>query len=165
MIEILVLLAIVLAFAHRPGEPWGRTTDRLGGWAAAAGNMLEAWLARARDQAPGVLGQCLGDLDDLRDDLLGALGPSLRGTVESRWPKLAEGRRPGPAGRSEQPVEPETAEPSPLPPTAGLAEGAAARLRASGAEALGRLQQRYVEGAISLDQYTSEVARLRTRPS
>ncbi len=165
MIEILVLLAIVLAFAHRPGKPWGRTTDRLGGWAAAAGNKLEAWLARARDQAPGVLGQCLGDLDDLRDDLLGALGPSLRGTVESRWPKLAEGRRPGPAGRSEQPVEPETAEPSPLPPTAGLAEGAAARLRASGAEALGRLQQRYVEGAISLDQYTSEVARLRTRPS
>ncbi len=165
MIEILVLLAIVLAFAHRPGEPWGRTTDRLGGWAAAAGNKLEAWLARARDQAPGVLGQCLGDLDDLRDDLLGALGPSLRGTVESRWPKLAEGRRPGPAGRSEQPVGPETAEPSPLPPTAGLAEGAAARLRASGAEALGRLQQRYVEGAISLDQYTSEVARLRTRPS
>lgn len=164
MIEILVLLAIVLAFAHRPGEPWGRTTDRLGGWAAAAGNKLEAWLARARDQAPGVLGQCLGDLDDLRDDLLGALGPSLRGTVESRWPKLAEGRRPGPAGWGEQPVGPETAEPLP-PPTAGLAEGAAARLRASGAEALGRLQQRYVEGAISLDQYTSEVARLRTRPS
>lgn len=165
MIEILVLLAIVLAFAHRPGEPWGRTTDRLGGWAAAAGNKLEAWLARARDQAPGVLGQCLGDLDDLRDDLLGALGPSLRGTVESRWPKLAEGRRPDPAGRGAQPVRPETAEPSPLPPTTGLAEGAAARLRASGAEALGRLQQRYVEGAISLDQYTSEVARLRTRPS
>lgn len=152
MAELVVLLVICAGLCGRRGERWEWSRTRLADATHAMIDGTRRLTARARKALPGVASQCVEDVGDLVGDVLGIVDPEARARIGRRARAfLAERRggidRPARAGRFA---------------ASGPSPGAASDLAERASATYARLQRRYLEGAINLEEYVSEASRLRT---
>lgn len=154
MLETLLIGGIAVGLGRGADGRWSWTKERAEHRLRSAADRLAPWLDRVRAALPGTLDRCLDDVRSLAVDLVGALDPKTRRVVRQRIGPLIE-----PPTRPAEPV-------APRPDRHALEYGPRRPdPRAAGATgALRALQDRYLEGAISLDQYRREVRRLRAEP-
>lgn len=153
MAELIILLVVVVGLCRRRGQPWEWSRERLRTAAGTAAGRGEDLLGRAVRATPGVVGQCIVDMRALIRDMLGIIDPKARRRIanETRSLLSAAPERARRLGRAAG---------SPLmasgPATAPVSAGSGD----AGAAAFARLQRRYLDGAISLDEYMTESRRL-----
>lgn len=152
MAELIILLVIAVGLCRRQGQPWEWSRARLRRAVETAAGRGEGVLGRGVRAAPGILGQCVEDVRSLIADMLGIIDPKARRRI-ARETRSFLSVAPRRARRLRK------AAASPL-----MASGPASVARASsgesGAAAFARLQRRYLDGAISLDEYVTESRRL-----
>ncbi len=141
MFELAFLGVIAVAFYRR--------LTRSRGWSRAdlwrALTKLERRLRRGvvsgRQAGPGLMAQCAADLKNLGEDMLAVIGPEararLRRSVRNRTSRPARGRVHRGDGAISDASDP----------------------------AFARLQRRYLDGRISLEEYVEVARRLRTPPT
>ena len=141
MAELMILLIVAVGLYKRGGRfEWSRRSLREA--TAGAAGTGERLLGRGRRSLPHLLGQCVTDVRDLVDDMLGLIDPKARRRIEQRarqMMKRAEQRRTA-IGRG------------------------GSRLAAAGPSRPGAyesLQRSYLDGSISLERYVEEAERLR----
>ncbi len=155
MAELIILMVICVGLCGRRGTRWEWSRDRLVAALGSAAEGGERLLGRARRSLPGIVGQCLEDVHGLFDDMLGILDPGARSRIAKGTRSFladAPGRARRLAGR---PVAGSRLAGT-GPTSAALAGG---RGEAS-ASAFACLQRRYLDGAISLEEYITESRRL-----
>lgn len=153
MAELIILLVVCVGLCRRNGRgwEWSRRRLRLALGTAAQGG--EATVARVRRSLPGLFAQCLRDVRSLVDDTLGILDPKARsriaaGTRTFLASERARARRlTASSGRSRL-------------ATSGPGGSGPASPLEPGPSAFARLQRRYLDGAISLEEYIAESRRL-----
>lgn len=153
MAELIILLVIVVGLCRRRGQPWEWSRARLRRAAKAAGQRGEGVLGRTLGSLPGVLGQCIEDMRALLADLLGIIDPKARRRI-ARETRSLLANAPGRARHLRAGARAPLMASGPASAAAGAAQGDA------GTAAFARLQRRYLEGAISLDEYMKESRRL-----
>lgn len=164
MFEAFLLFVLLVGLARRRGESWEWSRERaacaLSGWMDQAGILVR----RARAALPGVWSCCQRDVRNLVEDIVAVVHPRLYHRIAT--PRAAG--LPVPAG-----MVPTAGA---LPPSAGerrpgTREKLASALRgvagSAASEAVGtpawrRLQRRYLDGRITLEQYVAEAGRLRS---
>lgn len=154
MAELIILLVIAVGLCRRRGQPWEWSRERLKTAAGHAADRGEGLLERAVRATPGVVGQCIADVRSLIRDMLGIIDPKARRRIARETRSLLSGA-PERARRLTTPAAGSplmAAGPSSAPVTASSDD--------PGAAAFARLQRRYLEGAISLDEYMTESRRL-----
>lgn len=155
MAELVILLVICAGLCRRREERWEWSRARLAHAIDAMIDGARRLTARVRKALPGVVDQCVEDVGDLVGDVLGVVDPKARARIGRRarafLAERSDGvRRPARPGRS---AAKEAA--------AGGRSGAASDLAERASAAYARLQRRYLEGAINLEEYVSEASRLR----
>lgn len=142
MAGLIILVVVAVGLYKRGGGRFEFSRRSLAAAASGAATSGERILGRGRRSLPSVLGQCITDMRDLVDDVLGLIDPKARRRIEERaraMMKRAEQRR-GALGR----------------PGSRLAAAGPSRTGAYEA-----LQRSYLEGSISLEHYVEEAERLR----
>jgi len=138
----LILLVVVAVGLYRRGGrrfEWSRASLR--GAAAGLSRSCERLVHAVLRRLPEVSGQCFADMRALVDDLLGLIDPNARKRIEER--------ARGMMARAER--------------GANIGQAGSARLAAAGQSGVRRyrhLQDRYLEGSITLDRYVEEAQRL-----
>ena len=154
MAELIILLVIGVGLCRRRGQPWEWSRARLDEALRSGAGRGERLAGRALRSLPGVLGQCVSDVRSLVDDMLGILDPKARTRIAKQTRSLLAGaperarRLAGPAAGA------------PLVARGRATASIAAGSGEAGAAAFARLQRRYLDGAISLEEYVTESRRL-----
>lgn len=163
MFEAFLLVVILVGLARRRGEGWEWSRERaaraLHGWMEKAGVLAR----RVSAALPGVWSCCRQDVRSLVEDLAAFAHPRLYRRITAR----RTAGLPAPAG-----VAPPVGSMASARPERGLGakEKLANALRGvagsassdtSGTPAWRRLQRRYLDGRITLEQYVAEAERLR----
>lgn len=153
MAELIILLVIVVGLCRRRGQPWEWSRERLRSAAETAAGRGEGLVGHAVHATPGVVGQCIEDMRGLIRDMLGIIDPKARRRIASETRSILAGaperaRRLGRAAGSQLMTS------GPASATVAAGSGDA------GPAAFARLQRRYLDGAISLDEYMTESRRL-----
>ncbi|MFV1986846.1 MAG: hypothetical protein ACC682_06175 [Gemmatimonadota bacterium] len=141
MVGLILLMVVTVGLYRRGGRrfEWSRASLRRA--TAGISRKGERLVSAALRRLPAVSGQCLADMRGRVDDLLSLLHPNARKQIEER--------ARGIMARAER--------------GASIGQARSARLAAagqSGVRRYRRLQQRYLEGSITLDRYVEEVQRL-----
>lgn len=146
MFEIVLLAVIVVSLYRRRGERWEWNRARVGRAFSELSREGERALGRARQSGPGLVQQCVADVRSLGEDLLAVLHPSARRRITDATRRVfAHRQRLRGSGANVD------LGPSPIAAVGGVA----------GADpAYARLQRRYLDGGISLNQYVEEADRL-----
>lgn len=144
MAGFIILLVVAVGLYKRGGRRFEWSRGSLGEAAAGAVGAGGRALGRGRRSLPAVLGQCVTDVRDLVDDMLGLIDPKARRRIEERARAMMS--------RAEQ---------HRVALGSGTSRLAAAGPRRSGAYE--SLQRSYLEGSISLERYVEEAERLRRR--
>lgn len=157
LVEILVLAVIAIGLVRRRGEPWEFSRRRV---AHAVDRISDAGgtaVGRARRTLPELLAVCSADVRSLLGDVAGVLQPRARRRIEDGARGLLARRRRRKARRAPRfdALPAGVAIPTDVPAERETVGGRAQR-------AYQNLQRRYLEGAISLDQYVDEAGRLRS---
>ncbi len=142
MLEIVLLTVIVVGLYRKRGERWEWNRVRVGRAFGDLSDEGERVLQRAHRAGPGMLSQCIADVQSLGGDLVSVLHPSAQRRIQQGTRKLIARRQRLAA-----------------PPTDFGAVAAGSGVVGADPE-YARLQQRYLEGGISLDQYVEEANRL-----
>lgn len=155
MFELIVIAVIGIGLYRRRGQRWEWSRARLERAISDLRTDGERTVARTRRSLPQLLDQCLADVRSLVSDTLGVLEPRARKRLERKARSLASrARRHAP---TTQPLQAASAGGGVVPGGASIASGAPA---AQADPAYRGLQRRYLEGAISLQQYMKEARRL-----
>lgn len=157
LVEILVLAVIAIGLIRRRGEHWEFSRQRV---AHAVDRISDAGgtaVGRARRSLPELFAVCFADVRNLLEDVAGVLQPRARRRIEDGARGLLARKRRRKTRRARQldALPAGAAIPAALPAERETVSGRAQR-------AYQNLQRRYLEGAISLDQYVDEAGRLRS---
>lgn len=149
MLEIVLLAVIVVGLYRRGGERWEWNRARLHRAFTDLGYEGERAVASVRRAGPGVITQCVADMRSLGQDMVAVLDPKTRRRLERGARRLAarSARHRSTAGE-----------------VGALTAGGPVSSGGSVAQAdpaFARLQQRYLEGGISLDEYVAQAGQLR----
>jgi hypothetical protein len=142
MAELIVLAVICVGLYNRGGRKFEWSRRSLSHAARAVTTSAGPTLSRGLRNVPAIVGQCIIDMRSLFDDTLGLLDPKARRRIEER--------ARGVLARAEH--------------RANLGNAGGPRLAATAQPASSHyqtLQQRYLEGSITLDRYVEEAQRLR----
>jgi hypothetical protein len=172
MLEFLLLFAILAGLTHRRGEPWEATGARAKRAVHRCADWIGIGLEKAKAALPSLTSCCLQDVRAFVQDMIEHAPPRTQHRIVSRLERLSLLSAPaaGPA------VAPATgpAEALQVQRGPGAREKLASALRGAGADAgidgagtpaWRRLQRRYLDGRITLDQYVREAERLRGEPT
>jgi len=152
MAELIIVLVIVVGLCGRRGQRWEWSRTRLHETLHALSRRGEGLVGRAQRSLPGVVAQCIDDVRSLVGDVLGILDPGAR----SRIARETRSFLAAAPGRPRRPATSATG--------SGLAKARSTAASAGPGEvapsAFARLQRRYLDGSISLEEYITESRRL-----
>jgi len=144
MLEIVILTVIVVGLYRKRGERWEWSRTRLRRAFGSLADEGERMLEGTHRSFPQLLAQCIEDVRGLLADLTRMLDPSLRRRLQDRTRILlrASGTRRN-HGLETVP-----------------ANGAPTGRAAAPGSPVARLQRRYLDGSISLEEYVEQAGRI-----